>query len=58
MKCPECGIEMMIYDTATDSAGTEQVNYVCRNPACGLYDRRLARKPETETAQAANSQGS
>lgn len=44
---------MMIYDTATDSTGAEQVNYVCRNPTCGLYDRRLARKPETKTAAVA-----
>lgn len=55
MKCPECGLELMIYDVSTSADGETQVNYVCRNPQCGKYDRRLTRKPEAETAVEAES---
>lgn len=46
MKCPECGLELMIYDVTRDEQGTAQINYVCRNPQCGKYDRRLTKKAE------------
>ena len=43
MTCPECGLEMMIYQVVTGPDGTESVEYVCRNKRCGRYDRRLTR---------------
>ncbi len=49
MTCPECGLEMMIYQVVTGPDGTESVEYVCRNKRCGRYDRRLTRKAEMET---------
>lgn len=44
MTCPECGLEMMIYQVVVAPDGTREVEYVCRNKRCGRYDRRLTRK--------------
>lgn len=44
MKCQECGLELMIYQVGTKADGSEEVEYACRNPRCGCYDRRLTRK--------------
>lgn len=51
MKCSECGLEMMIYDAVRDAEGGLQVNYVCRNPKCGHYDRRLTKRSEAESGK-------
>lgn len=58
MKCQECGLELMIYQVTTNAGGEEEVEYSCRNPRCGCYDRRLTRKlsdppAATQTAAAA-----
>ena len=44
MKCQECGLELMIYQVTTNAKGEEEVEYACRNPRCGCYDKRLTRK--------------
>lgn len=41
MKCPECGLEMMIYSATVNADGGSETAYVCRNPQCARYDRRL-----------------
>ena len=51
MTCPECGLEMMIYQVVTGPDGTESVEYVCRNKRCGHYDRRLTRAKEAEVPE-------
>ena len=51
MTCPECGLEMMIYQVTTAPDSTEDVEYVCRNKHCGRYDRRLTRAKATETPE-------
>ena len=51
MTCPECGLEMMIYQVTTAPDGTEEVEYVCRNKRCGRYDRRLTRKAAVEVPE-------
>lgn len=52
MTCPECGLEMMIYQVTTAPDGTEDVEYVCRNKRCGRFDRRLTRKAEVDAPSA------
>lgn len=44
MKCPACDLEMMIYTATVDKNGVEETEYVCRNPQCPRYDRRLKKK--------------
>ena len=51
MRCPECGLEMMIYQATVTAEGLEQ-EMVCRNPRCSQFDRRLQRKEEPATAVA------
>ena len=53
MTCPECGLEMMIYQVAVAPDGTREVEYVCRNKRCGRYDRRLTRTKAAETPESA-----
>lgn len=57
MTCPECGLEMMIYQVTTAPDGTEDVEYVCRNKRCGRYDRRLTRKTAVEVPEKAETTG-
>ena len=57
MICPECGLEMLLYQVATDADGEREEEYVCRNPRCGRYDRRLARKKVDETPENASAAG-
>lgn len=55
MKCRECGLELMIYQVTTNAKGEEEVEYACRNPRCGCYDKRLMRKaaaPAEDTGSA------
>ena len=51
MTCPECGLEMMIFQVSAAPDGAEEVEYVCRNKRCGRYDRRLTRAKATETPE-------
>lgn len=51
MNCPECGLELMIYQVTTGPDGTREEELVCRNPRCGRYDRRLTRKTVDETPE-------
>lgn len=56
MKCPECGLEMMIYSATVNADGGSDTAYVCRNPQCARYDRRLRKKkdaPEADDAEEA-----
>ena len=55
MTCPECGLEMMIYQVVAGPDGTESVEYVCRNKRCGRYDRRLMRKAVDEASEDAGT---
>lgn len=48
MKCPECGVDMMIYRASVTGDGTVEREMVCRNPRCGLFDRRLSKRPATD----------
>ena len=50
MKCPECGLEMMIYSATVNVDGGSETAYVCRNPKCARYDRRLKKKKDTPAA--------
>lgn len=56
MKCQECGLELMIYQVTTNADGGEEVEYACRNPRCGCYDRRLRRKVSDVPADAGTSE--
>lgn len=49
MRCPECGLEMLIYQVSVDASGVPEVEYVCRNPRCGRFDRRLLRPADGKT---------
>lgn len=51
MMCPECGLDMMIYQVITAPDGTEKAEYVCRNKRCGRCDRRLTRNGTAETPE-------
>lgn len=50
MKCPECGLEMMIYSATVNADGGSETAYVCRNPQCARYDRRLRKKKDAQAA--------
>lgn len=50
MKCPECGLEMMIYSATVNADGGSDTAYVCRNPQCARYDRRLRKKEDAPAA--------
>lgn len=50
MKCPECGLEMMIYSATVNADGGSDTAYVCRNPQCARYDRRLRKKKDASAA--------
>lgn len=53
VKCPECGLEMLIYSAAVNADGGSETAYVCRNPKCARYDRRLKKKKDAPAADAA-----
>lgn len=44
MKCPQCGVEMLIYRTGAGKDGTRERAYSCRNRNCPRYDERLRKK--------------
>lgn len=48
MKCPECGVELMIFSARVDQDGNVEKVLVCRNRRCGRFDERL----RGETVQA------
>ena len=50
MKCPECGLEMMIYSATVNADGGSEIAYVCRNPQCARYDRRLRKTKDAPAA--------
>ncbi|MCQ2439431.1 MAG: hypothetical protein MJ074_06690 [Oscillospiraceae bacterium] len=50
MRCPGCGVEMMIYETRETEHGREAV-YVCRNRQCRNFDDRLVKKTEPAAEQ-------
>lgn len=54
MKCPECGLEMMIYSATVNADGGSDTAYVCRNPQCARYDRRLRKLRKKKDAPAAD----
>lgn len=54
MKCPVCGVEMLLYGRKTGESGTEVSTYVCRNKRCPRFDERLRRKSAEERAEAKN----
>ena len=51
MICPECGLEMLLYQVTEQADGTRETEYVCRNPRCGRYDRRLTRRTAEQTEE-------
>lgn len=51
MTCPECGLEMLLYQVTEQADGTRETEYVCRNPRCGRYDRRLTRRTAEQTEE-------
>mgnify|MGYP004536221455 CR=1 FL=1 len=51
MKCPECGLEMMIYSATVNADSGSETAYVCRNPQCARYDRRLRKKKDAPAAE-------
>ncbi len=48
MVCEECGLEMMIYRVEEREDGTKENVYICRNPKCARFDKRLRKEQETE----------
>ena len=50
MKCPECGLEMMIYSATVNADGGSETAYECRNPKSARYDRRLRKKKDAPAA--------
>ena len=47
MKCEVCGLDMVIYRAEEKEDGTRETVYVCRNPKCARFDKRL-KKPESK----------
>lgn len=47
MRCPECGVDMMIYRATVTGEGKVEREMVCRNPRCSLFDRRLSKRADT-----------
>lgn len=41
MKCPNCGLEMVIYQVTKNEKGEREVTYACRNQRCPAFDKRL-----------------
>lgn len=48
MRCSECGVEMMIYTVTVTPEGEREPEWVCRNPRCVQFDRRLKKAPEED----------
>lgn len=46
MRCPECGLEMVIYQVNEKPEGGRETVYACRNKRCSQFDQRLKRKAE------------
>lgn len=46
MVCEECGLEMVIYRVEEREDGTQENVYVCRNPKCDRFDKRLRQETE------------
>lgn len=57
MKCPECGLELMIYSVKVNGDGASETDYVCRNPRCVRFDRRLEKKKTAPAADAGGTEG-
>ncbi len=49
MVCKQCGLEMVIYRVEEKEDGTRETVYVCRNPKCARFDKRLRKEQEKET---------
>lgn len=49
MKCPVCGLEMVIFGVQWDGAGKEDVLYSCRNKRCPQFDKRLEKEKTDES---------
>lgn len=45
MKCEACGLDMVIYQMDQKEDGKQEAVYVCRNPRCVRFDRRLKKEP-------------
>ncbi len=43
----------MIYSATVNADGGSDTAYVCRNPQCARYDRRLRKKKDAPAADAA-----
>ena len=52
MVCEQCGLEMVIYRVEEKEDGTHETVYVCRNPKCTRFDKRLRKEQETQEVQA------
>lgn len=52
MKCPECGLEMMIYRANVTAEGRTIAEYVCANKRCPRFDVRLKRTQEAPEEKA------
>ncbi|WP_440554253.1 hypothetical protein [Vescimonas sp.] len=57
MKCAECGLELMIYSVKVTEDGTSETDYVCRNPRCVRFDRRLEKKKTAPAADTGGTEG-
>ena len=57
MKCPECGLELMIYSVKVNGDGASETDYVCRNPRCVRFDRRLEKKQAAPAADTGGTEG-
>lgn len=57
MKCAECGLELMIYSVKVTEDGTSETDYVCRNPRCVRFDRRLEKKKAAPAAETGGTEG-
>ena len=52
MKCEACGLDMVIYRVEEKEDGTRKTVYVCRNPQCARFDKRLRKEQEDQMEQA------
>ena len=47
MKCPDCGLEMVIWKVDEDGRAV----YSCRNARCRSFDQRLKKQEPAEQAE-------
>lgn len=51
MRCPVCGLELMLYEVQKTQSGGQERIYTCRNPRCERFDARLKKRKQSVEQQ-------